>query len=587
MSAPENWRFETKQVHSGAQPDPTTKARATPIYQTTSYVFDNTDHAANLFSLAEFGNIYTRIMNPTQDVVEQRIAALEGGTGGLLLASGQAASTFAVLNIAQAGDHFVASSSIYGGTYNLFKYSLAKLGIEVTFVENQDDIEEWRRAVRPNTKLFFAETIGNPQINVLDIRGVADAAHEAGVPLIVDNTIATPYLIRPLEHGADIVVHSATKFLGGHGTVIGGTIVDGGSFSWTDHAEKFPGLTTPDPSYHGAVFTQAVGDGLAYIIKARVQLLRDLGASISPQSAWQLIQGIETLSLRIERHVQNAQEIAEWLDAHDDVASVNYSGLPSSPWYAAANRYAPKGVGAVLSFELKGGVDAGREFVNSLELFSHLANIGDVRSLVIHPASTTHSQLSPEQQLTAGVTPGLVRLSVGIENVADLKADLDQALAAARRVSEAGRTVVCTLREEFLVQEDGTIGGRPPEAGSPLQCGSGARARAERTEAAVDAEHLPGDPRVRRVEEERDGAGDIGGLAEAAERVHRLGDLARPLVAGEGCRQRRLGQSRRDRVHPQARRRVGRRSRQRQSHHPGLRRGDGLVVGQARHRGGR
>ncbi|WP_288420339.1 aminotransferase class V-fold PLP-dependent enzyme, partial [uncultured Microbacterium sp.] len=329
MSAPENWRFETKQVHSGAQPDPTTKARATPIYQTTSYVFDNTDHAANLFSLAEFGNIYTRIMNPTQDVVEQRIAALEGGTGGLLLASGQAASTFAVLNIAQAGDHFVASSSIYGGTYNLFKYSLAKLGIEVTFVENQDDIEEWRRAVRPNTKLFFAETIGNPQINVLDIRGVADAAHEAGVPLIVDNTIATPYLIRPLEHGADIVVHSATKFLGGHGTVIGGTIVDGGSFSWTDHAEKFPGLTTPDPSYHGAVFTQAVGDGLAYIIKARVQLLRDLGASISPQSAWQLIQGIETLSLRIERHVQNAQEIAEWLDAHDDVASVNYSGLPS------------------------------------------------------------------------------------------------------------------------------------------------------------------------------------------------------------------------------------------------------------------
>ena len=296
---------------------------------------------------------------------------------------------------------------------------------------------EWRRAVRPNTKLFFAETIGNPQINVLDIRGVADAAHEAGVPLIVDNTIATPYLIRPLEHGADIVVHSATKFLGGHGTVIGGTIVDGGSFSWTDHAEKFPGLTTPDPSYHGAVFTQAVGDGLAYIIKARVQLLRDLGASISPQSAWQLIQGIETLSLRIERHVQNAQEIAEWLENQDDVAAVNYSGLPASPWYAAANTYAPKGVGAVLSFELKGGVDAGRAFVDSLELFSHLANIGDVRSLVIHPASTTHSQLTPEQQLTAGVTPGLVRLSVGLENIEDLKADLAQALAAARSVGAA------------------------------------------------------------------------------------------------------------------------------------------------------
>ncbi|PCE14889.1 hypothetical protein AUC47_01725 [Microbacterium sp. SZ1] len=439
MSAPETWRFETKQIHSGAAPDPVTKARATPIYQTTSYVFDSADHAANLFALAEFGNIYTRIQNPTQDVLEQRLAALEGGTGALVLSSGQAASTFAVLNIAQAGDHIVSSSSIYGGTYNLFKYTLAKLGIEVTFVENQDDPEEWRRAVRPNTKLFFAETIGNPQINILDIRTVADAAHEAGVPLIVDNTIATPYLIRPFEHGADIVVHSVTKFLGGHGTTIGGVIVDGGTFEWSKNVEKFPGLTEPDPSYHGASYTTAVGDPLAYIIKARVQLLRDLGSSIAPQSAWNLIQGIETLSLRIERHVQNAQEIAEWLDGRDDVASVNYSGLPSSPWYAAANRYAPKGVGAVLSFELKGGVEAGREFVNSLSLFSHLANIGDVRSLVIHPASTTHAQLTPEQQLTAGVTPGLVRLSVGIENIDDLKADLDQALAAARRVSEAAR----------------------------------------------------------------------------------------------------------------------------------------------------
>ena len=439
MTAAENWRFETKQIHSGAAPDPVTKARATPIYQTTSYVFDNADHAANLFALAEFGNIYTRIQNPTQDVLEQRLAALEGGTGALVLSSGQAASTFAILNIAQAGDHFVSSSSIYGGTYNLFKYTLAKLGIEVTFVENQDDIEEWRRAVRPNTKLFFAETIGNPQINVLDIRGVADAAHEAGVPLIVDNTIATPYLIRPFEHGADIVVHSVTKFLGGHGTTIGGAIIDGGKFAWSQNVEKFPGLTEPDPSYHGASYTTAVGDGLAYVIKARVQLLRDLGSAIAPQSAWNLIQGIETLSLRIERHVQNAQEIAEWLDARDDVASVNYSGLPTSPWYAAANAYAPKGVGAVLSFELKGGVDAGREFVNNLSLFSHLANIGDVRSLVIHPASTTHAQLTPEQQLTAGVTPGLVRLSVGLENIDDLKADLDQALAAARKVSEAAR----------------------------------------------------------------------------------------------------------------------------------------------------
>lgn len=439
MSAPENWRFETKQIHTGAAPDPVTKARATPIYQTTSYVFDNADHAANLFALAEFGNIYTRIQNPTQDVLEQRLAGLEGGTGALLVASGQAAETFAVLNIAQAGDHIVSSSSIYGGTYNLFKYTLAKLGIETTFVENQDDVEEWRRAVRPNTKLFFAETIGNPQINVLDIRTVADVAHAAGVPLIVDNTIATPYLIRPFEHGADIVVHSVTKFLGGHGTTIGGAIIDGGSFPWSEHSDRFPGLTTPDESYHGAVYTDAVGDGLAYIIKARVQLLRDLGSAISPQSAWNLIQGVETLSLRIERHVQNAQEIAEWLENHPDVASVNYSGLPTSPWYAAANRYAPKGVGAVLSFELKGGVGAGREFVNALTLFSHLANIGDVRSLVIHPASTTHSQLTPEQQLTSGVTPGLVRLSVGLENIDDLKADLEQALAAARRLSEAAR----------------------------------------------------------------------------------------------------------------------------------------------------
>ncbi|OOB90014.1 bifunctional o-acetylhomoserine/o-acetylserine sulfhydrylase [Rathayibacter sp. VKM Ac-2630] len=439
MTDPAQWQFETKQIHSGAAPDPVTKARATPIYQTTSYVFDNAQHAKNLFALAEFGNIYTRIQNPTQAVVEERLTALEGGSGALLLASGQAAETAAVLNIAHAGDHIVSSSSIYGGTYNLFKYTLAKLGIETTFVENQDDQEEWRRAVRPNTKLFFAETVGNPKINILDIRSVADVAHAAGVPLIVDNTIATPYLIRPFEHGADIIVHSATKFLGGHGTVIGGAIVDGGTFPWTENAAKFPGLTTPDESYHGAVYTAAVGDSLAYIIKARVQLLRDLGASIAPASAWQLIQGIETLSLRIERHVQNAQEIAEYLENHSDIASVNYSGLPTSPWYAAANRYAPKGVGAVLSFELKGGVDAGRAFVDSLTLFSHLANIGDVRSLVIHPASTTHSQLTPEQQLTAGVTPGLVRLSVGLESIDDLRADLAQALRAARAVVEASR----------------------------------------------------------------------------------------------------------------------------------------------------
>jgi O-acetylhomoserine (thiol)-lyase len=434
-----DWKFETKQVHSGARPDPTTNARNTPIYQTTSYVFNSAQHAQNLFALTEFGNIYTRIQNPTQAVVEERVAALEGGTAALLLASGQAASTFAVLNIAQAGDHIVSSSSIYGGTYNLFKYTLAKLGIETTFVENQDDAAEWARAVRPNTKLFFAETIGNPKINVLDIGLVSGVAHEAGVPLIVDNTIATPYLIRPFEHGADIVVHSATKFLGGHGAVIGGIIVDGGTFAWSKNVEKFPGLTEPDPSYHGVSYTGAVGDPIAYIIKARVQLLRDLGAAIAPASAWQLIQGIETLSLRIERHVQNAQEIAEWLENHPDIASVNYAGLPTSPWYAAANKYAPLGVGAVLSFELKGGVDAGRAFVDNLELFSHLANIGDVRSLVIHPASTTHAQLTPEQQLTAGVTPGLVRLSVGIENIADLTADLETGLAAARTVVDASR----------------------------------------------------------------------------------------------------------------------------------------------------
>ena len=432
-----DWKFETKQIHSGAQPDPVTNARATPIYQTTAYVFNNAEHAKNLFALAEFGNIYTRIQNPTQDVVEQRVAALEGGTAALLLASGMSATTLAVLNIANAGDHIVSSSSVYGGTYNLFKYTLEKLGIETTFVENQDDAEEWRRAVRPNTKLFFAESIGNPKINVLDIELVAGIAHENGIPLIVDNTIATPYLIRPFEHGADIIVHSATKFLGGHGTVMGGIIVDGGKFEWSKNVEKFPGLTEPDPSYHGASYTTVLGDGIAYIIKARVQLLRDLGAAIAPASAWQLIQGIETLSLRVERHVQNAQLVAEWLEAHEDIDTVYYAGLPSSPWYGAANKYAPKGVGAVLSFDLKGGVDAGRALVDGVSLFSHVANIGDVRSLIIHPASTTHSQLTPEQQLTSGVTPGLVRLSVGIENIDDIKADLEAGFAAARAVAAA------------------------------------------------------------------------------------------------------------------------------------------------------
>ena len=423
MSNEQNWGFETTQIHAGATPDSTTNSRAVPLYQTTAYTFNSAEHARNLFGLAEFGNIYTRIMNPTQDVAEKRIAALEGGTAALLLASGQAAETFAVLNIAEAGDHIAASSTLYGGTYNLFKYTLAKLGIETTFVEDQDNLAEWQAAVRPNTKLFFAETIGNPKVSILDIEGVASVAHENGVPLIVDNTVATPYLIQPLKHGADIVVHSATKFLAGHGTVVAGAIVDGGKFAWSK-SDKFPGLTQPDPSYHGVVYTDALGDGIAYIIKARVQLLRDLGSAVSPNNAWQLIQGIETLSLRIERHVQNAEKIAAWLDKHPQVESVNYAGLKGSKWHKAAKKYAPKGAGAIVSFEIRGGVVAGSKFVESLSLFSHVANIGDVRSLVIHPASTTHSQLTPEQQLTTGVTPGLVRLSVGLELVDDLIADL-------------------------------------------------------------------------------------------------------------------------------------------------------------------
>jgi len=424
------WGFETAQIHAGAQSDPTTNSRATPIYQTTAYTFNSSEHAAKLFGLAEFGNIYTRIMNPTQDVAEKRIAALEGGTAALLLASGQAAETFAILNIAQAGDHIVSSSNVYGGTYNLFKYTLPKLGIETTFVENQDDLKEWAAAVRPNTKAFFAETISNPKVSILDIQGVADVAHKNGVPLMVDNTVATPYLIRPLEHGADIVLHSATKFLGGHGTIVAGAIVDGGKFEWSK-SDKFPGLTTPDPSYHGVNYSAALGDSIAFIIKARVQLLRDIGAAIAPASAWQLIQGIETLSLRIERHVENAEKIADFLEKHKQVESVNYAGLKSSPWHKAAKKYAPKGAGAIVSFEIKGGVKSGSKFVDGLSVFSHVANIGDVRSLVIHPASTTHSQLSPEQQLTAGVTPGLIRLSVGLESVDDLIADLEAAFATA------------------------------------------------------------------------------------------------------------------------------------------------------------
>lgn len=434
MTDPEitaNWSFETKQVHAGAAPDPTTNARATPIYQTTSYVFRDTDHAANLFGLAEFGNIYTRIMNPTQDVLEQRVAALEGGVGVLAVASGQAAQALAIQNIAEAGDHIVSSASLYGGTYNQFHYTFPKMGIEVTFVDDPDDLEEWKAAIRPNTKALYGETLGNPRGNILDIAAVAGVAHSAGVPLIVDNTVPTPYLVRPIEHGADIVVESLTKFLGGHGTSVGGIIVDSGKFDWVANKDRFPGLTSPDPSYHGAVFTDAVGP-IAYIIKARVQLLRDLGPAISPQNAFLILQGIETLSLRMDRHNQNAQALAEWLEGRDEVEKVHYAGLPSSPWHELQKKYLPKGGGAIVAFELQGGVEAGKKFVNALELHSHLANIGDVRSLVIHPASTTHSQLSAEEQIASGVTPGLVRLSVGLEGIEDLKADLDAGFRAAK-----------------------------------------------------------------------------------------------------------------------------------------------------------
>jgi len=430
--------FETRQVHSGQVPDPTTGARALPIYQTTAYQFRDTKHAADLFGLAELGNIYTRIMNPTQDAVEQRIASLEGGVAALLVASGSAATTYAVLNIAEAGDHIVSSPSLYGGTYNLFHYTLPKFGIEVTFVENPDDPASWQAAVKPNTKAFFGETIANPKNDVLDIETVANIAHKNGVPLIVDNTVATPYLIRPIEFGADVVVHSATKFLAGHGNSVVGAIVDAGKFDYAQHKDRFPGFNEPDPSYHGLVYAQALGVGspfganLSYIFKIRLTLLRDMGAAVSPFNAWLLAQGLETLSLRMERHVSNAKTLAAWLEKQPQVEKVNYASLPSSPWHKWATKYAPTGSGSVLSFEIKGGIEAGKKFVEALKLHSHVANIGDVRSLVIHPASTTHSQLSPAEQLTAGVTPGLVRLSVGIENIEDIKADITDGFAAAK-----------------------------------------------------------------------------------------------------------------------------------------------------------
>ena len=433
-----SYSFETQQIHAGQVADPTTGARALPLYQTTAYQFRDTKHAADLFGLAELGNIYTRIMNPTQDTVEQRIAALEGGVAALLLASGSAATTFAILNVAEAGDHIVSSPSLYGGTYNLFHYTLPKFGIEVSFVENPDDPESWRKAVKPNTKAFFGETIANPKNDLLDIETVAKIAHENNVPLIVDNTVATPYLIRPIEWGADVVVHSATKFLSGHGNAVVGAIIDSGKFDYAKYPEKFKNFNQPDPSYHGLVYAQALGVGspfganLSYIFKIRLTLLRDIGAAVSPFNAWLLAQGLETLSLRIERHVENAKAVATFLEKHPQVSSVNYASLSSSKWNKLATKYSPKGSGSVLSFEIKGGVEAGKKFIEALNLHSHVANIGDVRSLAIHPASTTHSQLSPAEQLTAGVTPGLVRLSVGIENITDIQADLEKAFAAAK-----------------------------------------------------------------------------------------------------------------------------------------------------------
>ncbi|MDA3627319.1 bifunctional o-acetylhomoserine/o-acetylserine sulfhydrylase [Saccharopolyspora oryzae] len=430
-----DWSFDTLQVHAGAEPDPTTGARAVPIYQTTSYVFRDTEHAANLFNLSEPGNIYTRINNPTQEVLENRVAALEGGVAAVALASGQAAETLAILTLAGAGDHVVSSSSLYGGTHNLFQHTLPKFGIEVSFVEDPDDIEAWRAAARPNTKAFFAEGLGNPRSNVLDVRAVADVAHEVGVPLIVDNTVTTPFLLKPIEHGADIVVHSATKYLGGHGTAVGGIVVDGGTFDFGANADRFPGFHEPDPSYNGLQYWPALGHG-AFAAKLRVQGLRDLGPAISPFNAFLILQGLETLSLRIERHVRNAQDLAEWLSTRDEVESVHYAGLSSSPWYERGQKYLPGGAGAIVAFELRGGVDAGRAFVDGVELFSHLVNIGDVRSLIAHPASTTHGQLTEHAQRLAGVTPGLVRLSVGIEAVEDLKADLEAGFRAAKAALE-------------------------------------------------------------------------------------------------------------------------------------------------------
>jgi len=420
--------FDTLALHAGQEPDPTTGSRAVPIYQTTSYVFKDTDHAANLFALKEFGNIYTRIMNPTWDVLEQRIAALEGGAAALVTASGQAAETLAILNLAGAGDHIVSSASLYGGTYNLLHYTLPKLGIQTTFVDPSDP-ENFRKALQPNTRLVYAESLGNPKNDVLDIEAVAKVAHDADLPLIIDNTVTTPYLLNPIEWGADIVVHSLTKFLGGHGTSIGGIIVDSGKFNWANG--KFPAFTEPDPSYHGLKFWETFG-GISYILKVRVQLLRDLGPALSPFNAFLILQGVETLGLRVQRHSDNALAVAKHLEGHPAVTWVNYPGLPSHATYELGQKYLRHGSGAILGFGIKGGAEAGIKFINNAKLLSHLVNIGDAKSLVVHPWSTTHSQLAPEERIATGVTEDFVRLVIGIEDIADIIADIDQALAASQ-----------------------------------------------------------------------------------------------------------------------------------------------------------
>jgi O-acetylhomoserine (thiol)-lyase len=432
-----SYGFETLALHAGQETaDSATGARAVPIYQTTSFVFDSPEHAANLFALKQFGNIYTRIMNPTQDAFERRIAALEGGVGALATASGQSAETLAILNIAEAGDEIVSSASLYGGTYNLFHYTLPKLGIPVRFVDSRNP-ENFRGVINDRTKAIFAETVGNPRLDTLDIRAVADIAHEHGIPLILDNTFPTPYLVQPFKHGADIVIHSTTKFIGGHGTSIGGVIVDSGKFDWAGSG-RFASLTEPDPSYHGLRYVEALGP-LAYIIKARVQLMRDIGPAASPFNDWLFLQGLETLPLRMERHSQNALRISEFLESHPAVTWVNYPGLKSHPQYELAKKYFTHGYGAILGFGIKGGLEAGKQLIRHIELFSHLANVGDSKSLIIHPASTTHSQLTPDEQFEAGVTPDFIRLSVGLETVEDLIEDLDQALRAA--VSSVGEPV--------------------------------------------------------------------------------------------------------------------------------------------------